>query len=379
MANYFTIVLAENKQVFQPGETISGTLLLNTNKEIKLRSVRVELHGLGEVRIRVHKFTYERKETYLDDHSILLGERPSRCRGDIKLQPGDYKFPFQFLLPPRGLPTSFKDEYGENGEYGSVSYQLKAVVERSGWKSNLYTYSSLLILERVEIRDFRCLEPCVKREDRMLGWRCCPTGQLYVKARINRRAYCPGQQVKISGNISNESGRQVVGTEVQLVQTVLFKANYNSTRMVSETIYVDKNERRLGPGEETSVEFDPFVIPSVHPTTWGYGCIDISYKIRFIVRVVKAFDTNITFPVVITTVPPSSVDPALSQEIYKALANYLVSRAAARLANDNAEAETEARGQTSRNESGTPIDGSSGVRTRRGKRSGSSNGRPYQY
>lgn len=64
----------------------------------------------------------------------------------------------------------------------------------------------------------------MKQEDRMLGWSCCPSGQLYVRARIDRQAYCPGQTVKISGNISNESGRQVVGTEAQLVQTVFFKA-----------------------------------------------------------------------------------------------------------------------------------------------------------
>lgn len=67
-------------------------------------------------------------------------------------------------------------------------------------------------------------EPSMKREDRMLGWPCCPSGQLYAKARIDRLAYCPGQEVKISGNISNESGKQVLGTEVQLVQRVLFKA-----------------------------------------------------------------------------------------------------------------------------------------------------------
>ncbi len=87
------------------------------------------------------------------------------------------------------------------------------------------------------------------------------------------------------------------------------------------------------------------------------GLTDDMPSFQFIVRVEKAFDTNITFPVVITTVPPSSVDPALSQDIYRALANYLTSRAAARLANDNAEAETEARGQTARNGSGTPVNG----------------------
>ena len=77
-------------------------------------------------------------------------------------------------------------------------------------------------------------------------------------------------------------------------------------------------------------------------------------------RVAKAFNTDITFPVVITTVPPSaqaSIDPVLSQRIYSALANYLASRVAAELANDNAEEETEAEGQTVGDESGAPTNG----------------------
>ena len=62
-------------------------------------------------------------------------------------------------------------------------------------------------------------------------------------------------------------------------------------------------------------------------------------------RVARAFNTDIDFPVITTTVPPSaqpSIDPVLSQQIYRALANYLVSRVSAELANDDtAEEETE--------------------------------------
>ncbi|KAL9979587.1 hypothetical protein ACROYT_G017268 [Oculina patagonica] len=246
----------------------------------------------------------------------------------------------------------------------------------------MQTNSPLFIVERVQIRDATLLEPSVKQEDRMLGWPCCPSGQLHSKARIDRLAYCPGQQVKISGNINNESGKQVVGTEVQLVQKVLFKAPRDTTRTCTEKVYIVKNERGLEPGEETSVEFDSFIIPSVQPTTKGFGCIDISYEIRFIVRVAKAFNTDIKFPVVITTVPPSSqpsIDPVLSQQIYRALANYLSSRVAAELASDNAEEETEAEGQTISDGSGTPVNGPPDVRVESGERSGSDTSRPYQY
>lgn len=71
---------------------------------------------------------------------------------------------------------------------------------------------------------FSFQEPCVKNDDRMLGWVCCPSGQLYATARIDRSAYCPGQEVRITGHVSNQSGKQVIGTEVQLIQKALYKA-----------------------------------------------------------------------------------------------------------------------------------------------------------
>ena len=58
-------------------------------------------------------------------------------------------------------------------------------------------------------------------------------------------------------------------------------------------------------------------------------------------RLKKAFNTDIIFPVVITTVPPNtepSADPFLREQIFIAIANYLASRVAAELDSDAQEA-----------------------------------------
>ena len=80
MANLFAFALAENRLVYQPGETISGSLLLNTDKELNLRSIRVELQGTGHVRIRSGKVTYERREPYLGFQIVLLGRGENLTR-----------------------------------------------------------------------------------------------------------------------------------------------------------------------------------------------------------------------------------------------------------------------------------------------------------
>lgn len=54
----------------------------------------------------------------------------------------------------------------------------------------------------------------------------------------------------------------------------------DTTRTVTEKIYVLTNEQGFAPGEDGDVYFDAFSVPSVQPTTEGFGCIDISYRIR---------------------------------------------------------------------------------------------------
>ena len=80
--------------------------------------------------------------------------------------------------------------------------------------------------------------PAVKNEDRTLGLVCCPAGQLYAKARIDRSAYCPGEEVKITGHVSNQSSKQVTGTEVQLIQKVVFKAPHGKRGTSLSVFYI---------------------------------------------------------------------------------------------------------------------------------------------
>ncbi|KAJ7372506.1 hypothetical protein OS493_019015 [Desmophyllum pertusum] len=119
MANIFAVVLAERTdKCFSPVKPFQVRCCSTQTRKMNLRGVRVELHGLGHVRIRSGRVTYDKKETYLSFQAILLGRGPFQSGNDVKLQPGNYNFPFQFPLPPHSLPTSFE------GDYGSVRYWL---------------------------------------------------------------------------------------------------------------------------------------------------------------------------------------------------------------------------------------------------------------
>lgn len=80
----------------------------------------------------------------------LFSLGPYQNGSDVKLQPGNYSFPFEFRLPPNGLPTSFE------GPYGSIRYWIHGEADRP-WRTNWQFDSPLFIVERVQIRDLALL------------------------------------------------------------------------------------------------------------------------------------------------------------------------------------------------------------------------------
>ena len=125
-------------------------------------------------------------------------------------------------------------------------------------------------------------EPVVKNEDRTLGLVCCPAGQLFAKARIDRSAYCPGEEVKITGHVSNQSSKQVTATEVQLIQKVVFKAPHGK-RATSLSVFLYFSDMRSSGGTQGIHSLAPFEPlnesnPSPVNAVFGHDLISSSYS-----------------------------------------------------------------------------------------------------
>jgi len=63
---------------------------------------------------------------------------------DPVLQPGDYSYPFQFLIPNQNMPTSVE------GSHGYVRYWLKGIIDRP-WRFDITTTAVFTMLEYVDI------------------------------------------------------------------------------------------------------------------------------------------------------------------------------------------------------------------------------------
>lgn len=301
--DYFVVEFYGGKRTFYPGEAINGTLRLKVNKELKLRGLRIEFHGKahvhwsetrgsGENRRTRH---YNNSQTYIDTLATLFGKAPGQSGNDPVLQPGDYSYPFQFLIPNINMPTSVE------GRYGYVRYWLKGIVDRP-WRFDITTKAAFTMLEYVDINTPLLLQPCQIQEDRNVGCLCCVSGPLSTIVYTDRGGYCPGESIGVSAVINNNSKNEIIGLEIQLIQLTVFIASGGKQKHWEDKV-ASMFQEGVKPGEETRMPMVPLPVPSLPPTMTSCSCIRISYCLRLKVRVKGAFNSTLNIPITIGSVP----------------------------------------------------------------------------
>ena len=82
--------------------------------------------------------------------TLSLMIAPGQSGDDPVLQPGDYSYPFQFLIPNQNMPTSVE------GRHGYIRYWLKGIIDRP-WRFDITTTAVFTMLEYVDINTFPLL------------------------------------------------------------------------------------------------------------------------------------------------------------------------------------------------------------------------------
>lgn len=115
------------KEAYLPGEIIKGTVRLDLEKSVKARAVKLRIIGLEKTSVTVgsgdDRHTY-RERYYILKNDIIL-HSPS-YDDDLELDPGNYAFWFEFILPGDALPSY-------RGTNASVTYTLEARVDVPWW------------------------------------------------------------------------------------------------------------------------------------------------------------------------------------------------------------------------------------------------------
>ncbi|EFP13090.1 hypothetical protein CRE_07681 [Caenorhabditis remanei] len=113
-------VITFDKDVYQPGDKVSGKVTLEVTKPLKARSVMINWWGFS----RTMGITL----TQFSRRSFVLGTEIAWVSkgGEDKIPCGKHEYPFSFSLP-KGVPPSYKSLFGK------TKYRVKVVIDRP-WK-----------------------------------------------------------------------------------------------------------------------------------------------------------------------------------------------------------------------------------------------------
>jgi len=318
---------------YQPGEELSGDVVVVLASPMRVSSIVVELRGEATVAWKTgeqpagpaaaahHISTvttstrrsysvnaryptrrdassrwYEASELYVDEQQdILVGA------DDDVLGPGEHRFPLSFQLP-RGLPTSF------HGKFGGVSYSLRAsfVEQKSSLTRRVagcrHVVSAPFLVRRPSPApppgqtNTKPVTVTLRRRLFAGAPFICASGLLRVDFRVtDGTTYQLGDDVRVTARVMNDSPRMVVGVVVSLVQLCEYRAQSARRRcvaLVSRRCDAEGRLTQVGYADSGRSANFRLSVPSdlVESRLDGCDVIDVGYELRFTVEVVISDD-----------------------------------------------------------------------------------------
>ncbi|KAL5003995.1 hypothetical protein ScPMuIL_017451 [Solemya velum] len=295
------IVLEGPNRAYYPGQTISGQLVLELDREIKVRGIKLKMKGRSFVRwiegSGDNKKTKSAHEEYFSITTLLLGRQTEESGCDMQIPSGRHVYKFALVLPNKQLPMSFETPIGH------VRYTIKATVDIP-WAVDYVTTKPFTVLNVLDLNTIQeAGTPDQKQMSKTLCCLCCVTGPVTVCFRIDKRGYAPGESILISGEVVNNSSRKILAITARLRMEIFYHANY-SIKVKQEDV-AGIEDKEIGPMDSRMWSGKPLEVPAV-PASYLAGCnlMDIRYSLQITTDVDDTpFDLKIPLAIIVGTVP----------------------------------------------------------------------------
>ena len=295
MVKDFRIILNQPpQQVFFPGSEVSGALLFVLHEAKSYNCIEIALHGDAHVHWTETQGTgddsreesYTAREKYVKLEALLWSKQQVP---DGKLQPGEYNYPFQFILPAH-LPPSFK------GSVGSIKYYVEGKIRTGVFKFDRKTQVEIPVVEIVDINFPQLQVPLRQQVEKKVLF----SGQVAMIVDLLRTGYCVGDSIPLTVTVDNGTGREVK-VRVEVHQTVIYHAqgrrNYGGRGRVANAVSEPMKPKN------TSTCHPSITIPPIEPTMTSCGIITIAYSLVVTTVIPRAINLVTKLPITIGNVP----------------------------------------------------------------------------
>ncbi|XP_056288072.1 arrestin domain-containing protein 1b [Pseudoliparis swirei] len=275
----FDITFANNKVVYGPGESISGSVNIRTGNGLHYKSIKVNCQGSCGISNKVNDATWALEEQYFNS-TLSVADKGT-------LAAGEHSFPFQFLIPV-AVPTSFE------GPFGKIVYRVRADIDTPRFSKDHKALRPFYLLNMLNLNEVPAIDhPSYAVTTKKFSYLLVKTGTLMLKARSDLRGYIPGQVIKLAAEIHNKSGKDTGCVLASLIQ----KVTYKTKRPVFDLRTIAEVEGAgVKAGKHAEWREQIIVPPLPQSELAGCSLIDISY---FIQVSLKSPDAVVTLPICI--------------------------------------------------------------------------------
>lgn len=284
---------------FSEGDTITGKVTLELEKETKIETLFVK--AKGDVNVHWSERHGDNTRNY-SAHRRLFKEKQYLVTDEHKeaiLPSGVHVFKFNINIPSGNMPSSFR------GTHGKVVYKLEAKLCRS-WRMDRSDEQEIYFSTKSFSSD-QFMFPQTGSTHKEVG--VFSKGTVQMDATVDRRGYAPGDTVSINAKINNSSSKDVA-PKFSLIQDVVYRAS-GSTKYEKNTIHKEIGNC-VTPQSHKEIRCI-FRIPSNAPLTIS-SCdiLSVEYRIKAYLDISFSTDPKVVFPVVLFfggTPPSVSVSP----------------------------------------------------------------------
>ncbi|KAM6975223.1 arrestin domain-containing protein 1b [Tautogolabrus adspersus] len=275
----FDITFTNNKVVYGPGESISGTVKIKTGSSLQFKAIKVNCQGSCGISNKVNDNSWTLEEQYFNS-TLSVADKGS-------LAAGEHSFPFQFLIPV-AAPTSFE------GPFGKIVYRVRAAIDTPRFSKDYKAQRPFYLLNLLnlnEVPDIEHLSYAVTTKK--FSYLLVKTGTLMLKAHSDLRGYIPGQVIKLATEIHNKSGKDTGCVLASLIQKVTYK---NKRPVFDLRTIAEVEGAGVKAGKHAEWREQIIVPPLPQSALAGCSLIDIDY---FIQVSLKSPDAVVTLPIYI--------------------------------------------------------------------------------
>ncbi|XP_033111046.1 uncharacterized protein LOC117112105 [Anneissia japonica] len=308
--NGFDVLLDHPVEVYHPGETLTGRVVLSLTKDLAMKGIRASLKGETRTQWRekpVVNVTGDKRgsivkglETFLCIKRTLWGNEDEEDQKELPLlQAGQHTFPFEFILPDEDdLPCSL-----ECGRVACVRYFVQATINISWAVDPLAEHYFSFIGSPIDPNLPKYQKPVLGSTKKSKGFCCRVVRPMALKVELQRTAYCPGEFVNIRTKLDNNSD-STMKLGVKLIQNVTTKAETPEQRVRNGSVDVmTYSSRSVLPDEEYVLQTASVVQIPVVPHTIQTRLIQVSYIIEVALFVDDKSELEVYFPITICNVP----------------------------------------------------------------------------